>query len=251
MQSSLPNVAIGCLLAYSLQHIAYRFLHLRAILPCYHRPKGCCTGVKRAAYGIQHYLRTMKAISVFCGSSFGNDDVFTEQTALLGKTLAEQNMTLVYGGAKVGLMGVLANSALAAGGKVIGVLPRFLRTKEIEHTGLSELILVDSLHERKAKMNTLCDGIIALPGGFGTMEEFFEILTWGQLGLHTKPTGMLNVKGFYNPLLTLVQQMVTSGFLKPANQQMLLVNSNVETLLNAMANYVAPEVTKWITNETT
>jgi len=193
----------------------------------------------------------MKSIAVFCGSSFGNDEVFTQQTALLGQALAQQDITLVYGGAKVGLMGVLANAALDAGGKVIGVLPRFLRTKEIEHTGLTELILVDSLHERKAKMNELCDGIIALPGGFGTMEEFFEILTWGQLGLHTKPVAILNVNGFYNSLLTLVQTMVESGFLKQANQQMLLVNDDISTLLNDMRAYVAPDVPKWISRETT
>lgn len=193
----------------------------------------------------------MKSIAVFCASSFGNNDVFARQATLLAQTLAEQNITLVYGGAKVGLMGVLANAALEAGGKVIGVLPRFLRTKEIEHTGLTELILVDSLHERKAKMGDLCDGIIALPGGYGTMEEFFEILTWGQLGLHAKPTAILNVGGFYNSLLTLVQKMVDSGFLKETNQQMLLVDNNVENLLTQMRNYVAPEVGKWITREIT
>lgn len=165
---------------------------------------------------------------------------------MLGKTLADLNIGLVYGGAKVGLMGVLANSALKAGGKVIGVLPLFLQTTEIAHTGLTKLILVDSLHERKAKMNELCDGIIALPGGYGTMEEFFEIITWGQLGLHAKPMGILNVGGFYDNLLLFIQNMVDKGFLKKENQEMLLTDTNVESLLTQMEQYVAPEVGKWI-----
>src|SRR5690606_15661454 len=138
----------------------------------------------------------MNNIVVFCGSSIGTDRVYEEQAFLLGKTLAEASLGLVYGGAKVGLMGAVADGALGHGGKVVGVLPRFLQTREIAHDGLTELFIVETMHERKTKMNELCDGIIALPGGFGTMEEFFEMLTWGQLGLHQKPVGLLNTDGF-------------------------------------------------------
>ncbi|HWB26876.1 MAG TPA: TIGR00730 family Rossman fold protein [Chitinophagaceae bacterium] len=193
----------------------------------------------------------MKSVAVFCGSSFGNNDVFAQHAALLGKTLAKQGRTLVYGGAKVGLMGVLANAALDAGGTVIGVLPRFLSTKEIAHTGLTELILVNSMHERKAKMNELCDGVIAIPGGYGTMEEFFELLTWAQLGLHKKPVAILNIGGFYNGLLALADNMVGQGFLKQQDRNMLLADDNIEMLLQKMKLYVAPEVNKWINKETT
>jgi uncharacterized protein (TIGR00730 family) len=138
----------------------------------------------------------MKSISVFCGSSMGVDPVYISEAILLGKTLAERSIQLVYGGARIGLMGAVADSVLNNHGKVIGVLPYFLKSKEIAHDGLTELILVESMHERKMKMHDLCDGIIALPGGFGTLEELFEILTWGQLGLHKKPVGVLNVNGF-------------------------------------------------------
>ena len=147
----------------------------------------------------------MKRISVFCGSSFGTDKVFEEHAYLLGKTLAAKNIGVVYGGANVGLMGAVANGALQNGGEVIGVLPHFLQTKEIAHTSLTELILVETMHERKTKMDGLCDGVIALPGGFGTLEEFFEMLTWAQLGLHKKPIAILNVNGFYNALLEMMQ----------------------------------------------
>jgi len=193
----------------------------------------------------------MNWITVFCGSSSGTDDIFTEQGELLGKTLAEQNIGLVYGGAMVGLMGAVADATLQAGGKAIGVLPRFLQTKEIAHAGLTELIIVETMHERKTKMNDLCDGVIALPGGYGTMEEFFEMLTWGQLGLHKKPMGLLNIAGFYNSLVAMVQTMVEKGFLKGINRQMLLIDNDIEGLLNQMRQYVAPEVGKWITRERT
>src|ERR1044072_717118 len=188
----------------------------------------------------------MKSITVFCGSSFGNDNIFESTAKVLGQTLAQQGITLVYGGAKVGLMGAIADGALAAGGKVYGVLPNFLRTKEIGHEGLTELILVESMHERKTKMHELCDGAIALPGGCGTMEEFFEMLAWSQLGLHKKPIGLLNVDGFYDPLITLADSMVERGFLKATYRQMLLVSDNIEDLLNQMRDYVAPAVGKWI-----
>ncbi|MDQ1166853.1 MULTISPECIES: TIGR00730 family Rossman fold protein [unclassified Flavobacterium] len=188
----------------------------------------------------------MKRITVFCASSFGTDKIYEEQAIALGRTLAEQNIELVYGGANVGLMGAVADGTLNAGGKVIGVLPNFLRSKEIAHQGLTELILVESMHERKTKMNELCDGVIALPGGFGTLEELFEMLTWAQLGLHKKPIAILNINGFYDSLLELLQTMTEKGLLKEVNQKMLLVSEDIEDLLNQMKNYTPPTVGKWI-----
>ena len=193
----------------------------------------------------------MQRITVFCGSSSGTDEVFKEQAYLLGQTLAKMNIGLVYGGAKVGLMRAVADGALETGGPVIGVIPGFLRNKEIAHEQLTELIVVDTMHERKTKMNALCDGIIALPGGFGTLEELFEILTWGQLGLHRKPVALLNVNGFYDALLELIGTMVSKGFLKEINQKMLIASDNITDLLDQMNHYVAPETPKWISKETT
>jgi uncharacterized protein (TIGR00730 family) len=191
----------------------------------------------------------MKRITVFCGSSFGTEKQYEEQAYLLGKTLAERNIGLVYGGANVGLMGAVADGAIENNGEVIGVLPHFLQNKEIAHEGLTELILVETMHERKTKMNDLTDGVITLPGGFGTLEEFFEMLTWAQLGLHQKPIGILNVNGFYNELLALVDTMVKKGFLKVVNRNMLLTSENIDDLLNQMESYEAPGVSKWISKE--
>ncbi|WP_348798198.1 TIGR00730 family Rossman fold protein [Flavobacterium adhaerens] len=188
----------------------------------------------------------MKRITVFCGSSSGTDKIYTEQATLLGQTLAKQNIDVVYGGSNVGLMGAVADGALNEGGKVIGVLPNFLRAKEIAHQGLTELILVESMHERKTKMNDLCDGVIALPGGFGTLDELFEMLTWAQLGLHKKPIAVLNVNGFYDSLFELTKTMTDKGLLKNVNREMLLVSDTIEDLLEKMKNYVAPTVGKWI-----
>jgi len=154
----------------------------------------------------------MKSIVVFCGSSSGNMRIYTDIAFSLGEKLAQKNIDLVYGGAQIGVMGAVANGALTAGGKVIGVLPHFLKTKEIEHKGVTEMILVETMHERKLKMHELSDGIITLPGGFGTMEEFFEVLTWGQLGLHNNPIGILNAGGFYNSLIHQINHMVSEGF---------------------------------------
>ncbi|WP_264554056.1 TIGR00730 family Rossman fold protein [Flavobacterium sp. N2038] len=191
----------------------------------------------------------MKSITVFCASSFGTEKIYEEQAVALGKTLAQQNIQLIYGGANVGLMGAVADGALNAGGTVIGVLPDFLRSKEIAHKGLTELILVESMHERKTKMNDLCDGVIALPGGFGTLEELFEMLTWAQLGLHKKPIAILNVNGYYDALLELLKTMTEKGLLKEANQKMLLVSPDIDDLLNQMKNYTPPAVGKWINKE--
>ncbi|GGG50840.1 TIGR00730 family Rossman fold protein [Epilithonimonas arachidiradicis] len=191
----------------------------------------------------------MKRITVFCGSSFGTDDVYKSQAKLLGKTLAEHQIELVYGGANVGLMGAVADGVLENGGKAIGVLPNFLKSKEIAHEHLTDLILVETMHERKTKMNELCDGVIALPGGFGTLEEFFEMLTWAQLGLHKKPIAILNTAGFYDSLITFVQTMVDKGFLKEVNRDMILISDDTDELIAMMKNYVAPDVAKWINKE--
>lgn len=193
----------------------------------------------------------MKNIAVFCASSFGNNPEFETAAYNLGSKLAGQNIGLVYGGARVGLMGAVANGALAANGVVVGVLPVFLQTKEIAHTGLSELIIVNTMHERKTIMSERCDGIIALPGGFGTMEELFEVLTWAQLGLHKKPIGLLNTGGFYNALIGFIDQMVCDGVLKQINRDMVLVADDADALLRLMQEYVAPDVPKWLNKETT
>lgn len=191
----------------------------------------------------------MKRITIFCGSSFGTEKVYEEQAYLVGKTLAREKIGLVYGGAKIGLMGAVANGVLENEGIAIGVLPTFLKKVEIAHEGLSELILVETMHQRKTKMDELSDGTIALPGGFGTLEEFFEMLTWAQLGLHKKPVALLNINGFYDDLLSFIQTMVDKGFLKQINRDMLLVNDNIEDLLQQMKNYQAPTVQKWIRKE--
>ncbi len=188
----------------------------------------------------------MKAISVFCGSSNGNQSVYTEQAYQLGQYLALAGIKLVYGGAKVGLMGAVAEGTLARGGQVIGVLPHFLAAKEIAHPGLTELLLVDSMHERKQLMNEHCEGVIALPGGFGTLEELFEMLTWGQLGLHQKPIGILNTAGYYDALVQLLDHMTDQGLLRASNRRMLLVDSSIPGLVQQMLDYKPALVGKWL-----
>lgn len=191
----------------------------------------------------------MKRITVFCGSNFGTDEIYEKQAFRLGEILADRKIGLVYGGANVGLMNAVANGSLSKGGEVTGVLPVFIKEKGIAHKNLTELILVETMHERKTKMNELSDGVIALPGGFGTLEEFFETLTWGQLGLHRKPVGLLNINGFYDSLKILAQTMVEKGFLKEANRKMLLISDEIENLLDQMENYISPTVDKWIIRE--
>ncbi len=176
----------------------------------------------------------------------GNHPEFMEQAMALGRHLAVQGIGLVYGGARVGLMGVVADAVLAHGGEATGVIPRFLAGKELEHTGLTRLIWVDSMHKRKQLIHEMCDGVIALPGGFGTLDELFEALTWGQLGLHAKPTGILNTDGFYDHLLAFADQMVQSGLLKQSNRDMILVDQNPEALLGRMKAYQPPAGGKWI-----
>ncbi|MDE0598671.1 MAG: TIGR00730 family Rossman fold protein [Dokdonia donghaensis] len=188
----------------------------------------------------------LASICVYCGSSAGNDPEIINQARLLGATLAKKDMTLVYGAAKIGVMGAVAQGALDANGKVIGVIPAFLQIKEVVHTGLTELIVNETMHERKMKLQELSDGFITLPGGFGTMEELFEVLTWSQLALHKKPVGMLNVNGFYDDLLSALKNMVDKGFLKQENYDILLVDTTVDGLLDQMENFEPMAMPKWL-----
>jgi hypothetical protein len=188
----------------------------------------------------------MERVSVFCGSSTGTEPEFRRSAEHLGKYLAENGIEIIYGGAKVGLMGAVADAALRNGGRVTGVLPEFLCDKEIAHEGLTSLITVETMHERKLKMNELSEGVIALPGGYGTLEELFEMITWGQLGLHIKPVGILNINGFYDPLMELLENMVIKGFLKESNRRMLMIENKAEDLIAAMDQYLPPRESKWI-----
>jgi len=190
-------------------------------------------------------MRKIKSISVFCGSSDGSDPGFQSIATDLGKTMATHNIRLIYGGAQVGLMGWVADGVMKSGGSAIGVIPKFLSAKEIAHHNLTELIVVETMHERKAKMNELCDGVIALPGGYGTLEELFEMLTWGQLGLHDKPIGLLNVNGYYDHLIQLINHMAANRLLSEVNRDMLLFDNTIEGLLEKMRNYEPVVVGKW------
>ncbi len=193
----------------------------------------------------------MKRICVFCGSSTGFLPEYTHVARALGQRLAERNITLVYGGGNVGLMGEIADSVLAAGGEVIGVIPSAILSKEVGHTGLSDLRVVDSMHERKALMAELSDGFIALPGGIGTLEELFEVWTWAQLGMHHKPCGLLDVAGYYQHLITFLEHMVSHKFLRDVHRSILLVETDPVALLQRMEVYKPPHVDKWIDREST
>ena len=196
----------------------------------------------------------MKSICVFCGSNAGNQPIYRSEAEKLGRLLAARGIELVYGGGNIGLMGAVADACLEAGGTVVGVIPQALMGKEVagrpvDHRTLTRLEVVDSMHTRKARMAELAEGFIALPGGFGTFEEFCEILTWGQLGVHAKPMGLLNVNGFYDPLLAMLDRAVADGFLRPQNRAMALADSDIEGLLAAMAAYRAEPVSKWLKEE--
>jgi uncharacterized protein (TIGR00730 family) len=188
----------------------------------------------------------MKSVCVFAGSNSGTRDEYIAAAKELGQVVARRGLGLIYGGANVGLMGALADAALAEGGHVTGVMPEALVAKEIAHPGLSELNVVRSMHERKATMADLAGGFLALPGGWGTLEEFFEVLTWGQLGLHRKPCGLLNVQGYFDGMLAFVDHSVVEGFVKPEYRAMICVSDNAAELLDAMAAYTPPVVHKWI-----
>ena len=188
----------------------------------------------------------MKKLAVFCGSSNGASNVYIEEAKKLGKELAKRNIALVYGGASVGVMGAVADSVLEEGGTVIGVMPSFLEKREISHKNLSELIIVDSMHDRKAKMADLADGFIALPGGPGTLEEFFEIFTWAQLGLHQKPCGLLNINHYYDPLVSLFNHMAEEQFLHEKYRNLALVDNEPKGLLDKFNSYEPPTVKSYI-----
>jgi uncharacterized protein (TIGR00730 family) len=191
------------------------------------------------------------SLCVFCGSSVGTKPAFIGAAIALGKVLAEQQIRLVYGGGRVGLMGAIADSALQNGGEVVGVIPEHLVAREVAHQGLSDLRIVSSMHERKALMAELSDGFVAMPGGLGTLEEFFEVWTWGQLGLHRKPYALLNVNGFFDPLVQFIDQLVEQKFVKPEHRRMLIVESDVAMLTVRLAGHRTPTVDKWIDRQTT
>lgn len=185
---------------------------------------------------------------VYCGSSPGKDDSYLAAASELGMAMAAQGIGLVYGGASIGIMGAVADAVLASGGDVIGVIPEALARKEVAHYGLTELRVVKSMHERKALMEELSQGFVALPGGLGTLEELFEILTWSQLGLHTKPIGLLNTKGYYDQLIGFLDHSVEEQFVKSTHRNMLVVDTQSDLLLESMAKYTAPTGEKWITS---
>lgn len=188
----------------------------------------------------------MKSISVFCGSSMGNQDIFIQAARDLGATFATKNLTLVYGAGNVGLMGIIADAALEKGGKVIGVIPDFLKKWEVCHMGLTELHITETMHQRKQMMAELSEGIIALPGGFGTMDEVFDILTLAQLQQAHHPVGILNVAGYYDHLMLQLDKMVAAGFLKQDNRDMVLISDNLEDLLQLMNDYRTGTGGKWL-----
>ena len=176
-------------------------------------------------------MRSQRKICVYCGSSRGEDSVYAKAAEALGKEIAYNNNTLVYGGAKIGLMGILANTVLAEGGSVIGVMPDNLADLEIAHDGLSELFLCQDMHARKKKMSELSDGFIAMPGGLGTLDEFFEIWTWAQLGIHSKPIGIFNVDSYFDPMIFFIEKAISAGFIKPGHTSSLIIEDQAENLV--------------------
>lgn len=187
----------------------------------------------------------MKSIAIFCGSAAGNDPIFIDTARHVGQVLAENQIQLIYGGGKVGLMGAVADSVLAHGGQVIGVMPKALVDREIAHAGLTKLYVVDNMHQRKMQMSELADGFIALPGGAGTLEEIYEQWTWAQLGTHSKPCAFLNVAGYYQLLLDMVAVMVEKGFTQQRYADMLIHKQTIEEILEAFKHYQAPQA-KWL-----
>jgi uncharacterized protein (TIGR00730 family) len=179
----------------------------------------------------------LKSVCVFCGSNPGTNPVYIEAANQVGRVLAQHSLRLVYGGGRVGLMGAIADAAIEFGGEVIGVIPRVLLEKELGHDGVTELIVVGSMHERKALMAEYADAFIALPGGFGTFEEFCEVLTWTQLGLHAKPCGLLNVNQFYDPLLSLFDSALDDGFVRPEHRSLVLADSDIASLLDRLSSF--------------
>ena len=188
----------------------------------------------------------MKRLAVYCGSSMGNDPAFAGAAKEIGEAMAARGIGLVYGGGRLGLMGVVADAVLAAGGEAVGVIPEALMRREVGHVALTELHVVGSMHERKAMMADLSDGFIAMPGGYGTFEEFCEVLTWSQLGIHPKPCGLLNVAGYYAPLLAMFDHAVDEGFVRPQHRGIVLTAVDPAALLEQMAAFAPPVTEKWI-----
>ncbi len=193
----------------------------------------------------------LNAVCVFCGSSRGVRSAYQAAARDLGALLADRGITLVYGGGNIGLMGVVADAALEAGGKVVGVIPEALAQKELAHQGVTQLHVVVSMHERKAKMAELADAFVALPGGYGTFEEFCEVVTWGQLGIHSKPLGILNVEGYYDALLRQFDHGVTEHFIRQQHRSLVTSSTEVRELLDRLASYTSPVADKWITEAET
>lgn len=189
---------------------------------------------------------SLKSVCVFCGANAGTVPAYTEAAVALGRALAERNLTLVYGGGAVGLMGIVADAALAAGGEVIGIIPQSLMDKEIGHKSLTRLEVVDGMHARKARMAELSDAFIALPGGLGTLEELFEVWTWGQLGYHGKPLGLLEVNGFYSKLTAFLDHIVGEGFVRAPHRDMLQVSESPDSLLDALDHWQPTVTPKWV-----
>lgn len=196
-------------------------------------------------------MSIIKRLCVYCGSSPGKKPEYGAAARRLGSIMVSKNIGLVYGGASVGVMGEIADSVIKEGGEVIGVIPQSLLEKEVAHTGLSDLRVVDSMHERKALMAELSDGFIALPGGLGTIEEFFEVMTWAQLGMHQKPCGLLNVCQYYQKLIDFLNHAVTERFLKKVHRSLVLVEESPDALLQKFEAYETPEVAKWIDKKST
>lgn len=193
-------------------------------------------------------MATLKRICIFCGSSIGRDPAYGEAARRTGRVLAERRIGLVYGGGGTGMMGAVADGALAAGGEVIGVIPHALRTKELAHAGVTDMIVVDSMHERKARMADLADGFVALPGGLGTLEEICEIATWLQLGIHRKPCGLLNVAGYYDELIAFLDHAVGEQFLRREYRDPLIVEHEPAAMLEKMGTWTPPETMRWVTS---
>ncbi|MEX3944158.1 TIGR00730 family Rossman fold protein [Paraburkholderia sp. BR10937] len=187
----------------------------------------------------------MKAVCVYCGSSPGANPVYTEAAQAFGRALVASNLALVYGGGKVGLMGVIADTVMAGGGRAIGVIPKLLVDKEVGHVGLTELHVVPDMHHRKKMMADLSDAFVAMPGGAGTLEELFEVYTWAQLGYHRKPVGVLNIGGFYDPLMALLDHTVREGFMRQTYRDMLQTDGDPAALIARLQRYHAPEKDKW------
>jgi len=188
----------------------------------------------------------VRSVCVFCGASTGVNPAYREAAIALGQAIARRGLTLVYGGGAVGLMGIVADAAMAAGGEVIGIIPEALKNAEVGHNGLTRLEVVDGMHARKARMAELSDAFVALPGGLGTLEELFEVWTWGQLGYHAKPLGLLDVNGFYTKLGSFLDHVVEEGFVRPQHRAMLQLADTPAELLDAMDDFKAPVLPKWV-----